>query len=84
MDKVFTEAAPKQISAAFGSSLFIGLMGAVQAKHFAVLVHPDFGQRQAAVISGTDAAFTAALVLVLIGLALSPFVRSKRREAAPI
>ena len=72
----------QQISAAFGSSLFIGLMGAVQAKHLETIKNPDILQQHSAIISGVDTAFTAALVMVVIGLILSFFI--KRRQKEPI
>jgi DHA2 family lincomycin resistance protein-like MFS transporter len=70
----------QQISAAFGSSLFIGLMGAVQAKNLEKIQNPDILQQQAAIISGVNAAFTAALIMVVIGLILSFFI--KRRNSS--
>ena len=68
----------QQISAAFGSSLFIGLMGAVQANHLEKINNPDILQQHAAITSGVDTAFTAALIMVVIGLVLSFF--TKRRD----
>ncbi len=68
----------QQIAAAFGSSLFIGLMGAVHAKHLEQINNPDILQQQAAIISGVNMAFTAALIMVVIGLILSFFI--KRHE----
>ncbi len=72
----------QQIAAAFGSSLFIGLMGAVQAGHLSKYRSPDISQQHTALISGVDVAFTAALILVVIGLILSFFI--KRREKGPV
>ena len=71
----------QQVSAAFGSSLFIGLMGTVQEKQLATIKNPDFYQQQAAITSGVNIAFTAALIMVIIGLLLSLFL--KRREKEP-
>lgn len=65
----------QQISAAFGSSLFIGLMGAIQSNYLKKLKSPDFSQQRAAIISGVDTAFTAALILVVIALMLSLFIK---------
>lgn len=65
----------QQIAGAFGSSLFIGLMGAVQIKQLERIKNPDILQQHAAIISGVDMAFTAALILVVIGLILSFFIK---------
>ncbi len=70
----------QQIAAAFGSSLFIGLMGAVEARQLAGIESPDASQRQAAVVSGVDTAFAAALVVVLVGLVLSLFAKGGRKQ----
>lgn len=67
----------QQISAAFGSSLFIGLMGAVQENHLEKISNPDILQQHAAITSGVDTAFTAALVMVVIGLVLSLFLKRR-------
>ena len=72
----------QQIAAAFGSSLFIGLMGVVQTKNLLGITNPSIGQKHAALISGADAAFTAALILVVIGFIASFFI--KRREKSPV
>ncbi|MDR3601543.1 MAG: MDR family MFS transporter [Desulfosporosinus sp.] len=71
----------QQIAAAFGSSLFIGLMGTVQTKHLEKFKNPSISQQHAAIISGVDMAFTAALIIVVIGLILSFLI--KRREISP-
>lgn len=65
----------QQISAAIGSSLFIGLMGAKQTKYLSKLKNPDILQQHTAIISGVDMAFTAALILIIIGLILSLFLK---------
>ncbi len=65
----------QQIAAAFGSSLFIGLMGATIAKNLEKIGNPDILQQQAAIISGVNTAFTAALVMVVMGLILSFFIK---------
>lgn len=72
----------QQIAAAFGSSLFIGLMGAKQAKFLSTIKNPDISQQHAALISGVDMAFTAALILVVIGLILSFFIKQPEKEPA--
>lgn len=71
----------QQVAAAFGSSLFIGLMGVEQAKNLSGLSNPDLAQKRAAMISGADTSFTVALVFVLIGFAISFLI--KRREKMP-
>ena len=67
----------QQISAAFGSSLFIGLMGAVQTDRLRAFGDPSTLQKQEAMTSGVDAAFTAALIMVVIGLVLSFFMKHR-------
>ncbi len=74
----------QQVSAAFGSSLFIGLMGTVQEKQLATIQNPDIYQQQAAIISGVDIAFTAALIMVVIGLFLSFFLKSRESIMLPM
>lgn len=70
----------QQIAAAFGSSLFIGLMGAVHANHLEKIKNPDISQQHLATIEGANTAFTAALILVSIGLLLSFFIRKQRKK----
>jgi DHA2 family lincomycin resistance protein-like MFS transporter len=65
----------QQISAAFGSSLFIGLMGAIQTGYLSKIKSPNLLQQRTAIISGVDMAFTAALVLVTIAFVLSFFIK---------
>lgn len=69
----------QQIGAAFGSSLFIGLMGAVQTKYLSKLTNPSFSERRAATVSGVNIAFTAALIMVIIALVLSLLIKSDKR-----
>lgn len=61
----------QQISAAVGSSLFIGFMGAKQAEYLLKLKNPSITQQQEALISGVNTAFTVALIIIIIGLILS-------------
>jgi len=68
----------QQMAAAFGSSLFVGLMGVVEIKNLEGITNPSALQQQAAIISGVDTAFTAALVIVIIGLALTVFIKTKK------
>lgn len=70
----------QQIAAAFGSSVFIGLMGTVKEKHLEEFENPDISQQHAAIVSGVDMAFTVALILVVIGLVLSFFIKQDRKE----
>lgn len=72
----------QQIAAAFGSSLFIGLMGAVETRHLVRFENPTISQQRAAIISGADAAFTAALIMVVIGLVLSFFMNRSQKARA--
>lgn len=71
----------QQISASFGSSLFIGLMGAVQTKTLSKFVSPNVIQQRDAIVSGVDAAFTAAFALVVIALVMSFFLKSRKASA---
>jgi DHA2 family lincomycin resistance protein-like MFS transporter len=71
----------QQISAAFGSSLFIGLMGAIQAGYLSKIKNPSHLQQRAAIISGVDMAFTAALILVTIAFVLSFFIKRQGNSA---
>lgn len=64
----------QQISAAFGSSLFIGLMGAIQTGYLSKIKNPNLSQQRTAIISGVNMAFTAALVLVAVAFVLSFFI----------
>jgi DHA2 family lincomycin resistance protein-like MFS transporter len=67
----------QQIASAFGSSLFIGLMGAVQENNLSKMKNPNVVEQHRAIISGVDAAFTAALIMVAIALVLSFFIKAK-------
>lgn len=67
----------QQIASAFGSSLFIGLMGAVQTNSLSNIKSPDVMEQHNAIISGVDAAFTAALIIVVIAFILSFFIKRK-------
>lgn len=72
----------QQIAAAFGSSLFIGLMGAVQTRYLSKIQNPDISQQQTAAVSGVDIAFTAALVITVIGLILSFFIKRRKHPTS--
>ena len=74
----------QQISAAFGSSLFIGLMGAVQTKKLAGFGNPSAAQQKAAIVSGVNAAFTAAFVLVVTALVMSLFLKNRNPAAVAV
>ncbi|MGQ1911139.1 DHA2 family efflux MFS transporter permease subunit [Marinifilum sp. RC60d5] len=71
----------QQIAAAFGSSLFIGLMGARYVKYLARIEKPDLIQRHLATIEGATTSFSVALVVVLTGLLLSFFIKRRQRTA---
>ncbi len=68
----------QQVAAAFGSSIFIGLMGAVQEKHLKLFTNPNTTEIENAMIKGTNSAFTVAFVLVSIGLILTFFIRKRK------
>lgn len=65
----------QQIASAFGSSLFIGLMGAIQTSYLSKIKNPNLLRQRTAIISGVDMAFTAALFLVIIAFVLSFFIK---------
>jgi DHA2 family lincomycin resistance protein-like MFS transporter len=69
----------QQIAAAFGSSLFIGLMGAKYVKCLELIDKPDIMQQHLATTEGATTAFIAALILVSIGLLLSFFIKRRKR-----
>ncbi len=68
----------QQVAAAFGSSIFIGLMGAVQEKHLKLVSNPDIATQHQALINGTNAAFSVAFILVIVGLCLSFFIKRRK------
>ncbi len=67
----------QQVAAAFGSSIFIGLMGAVQENQLKQIINPVISDINSAMIKGTNSAFTVAFVLVAIGLALTVFIKKR-------
>lgn len=67
----------QQIAAAFGSSLFIGLMGAVYNNHLAGIKNPDITQQHMATTEGATTAFTATLIIVFIGFLMSLFLKRR-------
>ncbi|NOU62125.1 MDR family MFS transporter [Marinifilum caeruleilacunae] len=70
-----------QIAAAFGSSLFIGIMGTTQEKQLGLLQNPGIAEQQSATTAGISLAFLSALVMASIGLLASFFI--KRRINQP-
>ncbi len=68
----------QQVAAALGSSIFIGLMGAVQEKHLKLVANPDITVQHEALIKGTNSAFTVAFILVAIGLILSFVIKRNK------
>ena len=70
----------QQIAAAFGSSLFIGLMGATQTNYLSKFKSANLSQQRAATISGVDTAFTAALILVVFAFIISFFIKGHESE----
>ena len=69
----------QQVSAAFGSSLFVGLLGSGEANYLLQFSDPTNENIRDAVTAGVNKAFLAALVVVMIGFAVSLFL--KRRKA---
>ncbi|MCK9301864.1 MAG: MDR family MFS transporter [Bacteroidales bacterium] len=69
----------QQIAAAFGSSLFIGLMGVVSARNLAHVQEVDIAQQINATVTGANTAFMAAFICVSIGLVLSFFMMKPRK-----
>jgi len=65
-----------QLGGAFGSAIFIGLMGAIEGNKLAGLKNPTKYQTHSAIVSSADYAFLAALVFVVIGLVLVFFIKS--------
>lgn len=71
----------QQIAAAFGSSLFIGLMGARYVQYLEFIEQPNITQEHLATIEGATSSFTAAFGVVLTGLLLSVFIKRQQRLA---
>ena len=71
----------QQIAAAFGSSLFIGLLGAKQEKILSVILNPTLQDRRSAMVAGARLAFCAALAAVLVAFIASLFIRKKSVNA---
>lgn len=69
----------QQIAAAFGSSLFIGLMGVVQTNNLSGIQSPSAAQQHSAMISGANMAFTAALIIVVIGFIITFFIKPRKK-----
>ena len=67
-----------QIGAAFGSAIFIGLLGAIQENRLADIVNPELLQVQSATVSAVDSAFLAALGFVILGSILALFIKLKK------
>jgi len=68
-----------QLGGAFGSAIFIGIMGAIEGSRMAGVENPTIHQIHSAVVSSADYAFLAALAFVAIGLVLVLFIKSGRR-----
>jgi MFS transporter, DHA2 family, lincomycin resistance protein len=65
-----------QLGGAFGSAIFIGLMGAIEGNELAGVENPTIYQTHSAVVSSAGYAFLAALAFVIIGLVLVFFIKS--------
>ena len=68
-----------QLGGAFGSAIFIGLMGAIEGNKLAGLENPTIYQTRSAIVSSADYAFLAALAFVVIGLVLVFFIKSGKK-----
>ena len=68
-----------QLGGAFGSAIFIGLMGAIEGNKLAGLENPTIYQTHSAIVSSADYAFLAALAFVVIGLVLVFFIKSGKK-----
>jgi DHA2 family lincomycin resistance protein-like MFS transporter len=68
-----------QLGGAFGSAIFIGLMGAIEKNKLAGLENPTIYQTHSAIVSSADYAFLAALAFVVIGLVLAFFIKSGKK-----
>jgi DHA2 family lincomycin resistance protein-like MFS transporter len=74
-----------QLGGAFGSAIFIGLMGAIEGNKLAGLKNPTIYQIHSAIVSSADYAFLAALAFVVIGLVLVFFINSgKKTNGIPL
>jgi DHA2 family lincomycin resistance protein-like MFS transporter len=74
-----------QLGGAFGSAIFIGLMGAIEGNQLAGLENPTIHQTHSAIVSSVDSAFLAALAFVVIGLVLVFFIKSgKKTQGIPL
>ena len=65
-----------QLGGAFGSAIFIGLMGAIEVNKLSGVENPSVYQIHSAVVSSADFAFLSALAFVVVGLILAFFVKS--------
>jgi len=71
-----------QLGGAFGSAIFIGLMGAIERNQLAGLENPTMLQSRSAIVSSADFAFLASLVFVVIGLVLVFFIKGGKKTPA--
>ena len=68
-----------QLGGAFGSAIFIGLMGAIETNKLSGLENPTIYQTHSAVASSAGYAFLAALVFVIVGLVLVFFIKNDKK-----
>jgi len=74
-----------QLGGAFGSAIFIGLMGAIEGNKLVGLENPTIYQTRSAIVPSADYAFLAALAFVVIGLVLVLFIKSsKKTQGIPL
>jgi MFS transporter, DHA2 family, lincomycin resistance protein len=71
-----------QLGGAFGSAIFIGLMGAIERNQLVGLENPTMLQTRSAIVSSADFAFLASLVFVVIGLVLVFFLKGGKKTPA--
>lgn len=68
-----------QLGGAFGSAIFIGIMGAIEGNELASVKNPTIYQTHSAVVSSAGYAFLAALAFVIIGLVLVFFIKNDKK-----
>jgi len=74
-----------QLGGAFGSAIFLGIMGAIEGSKLTGLKNPTIEQTHSAIVSATDYAFLVALAFVVIGLVLVFFIKSgKKTQEIPL
>ena len=67
-----------QLGGAFGSAIFIGIMGAIEGNELASVKNPTIYQTHSAAVSSAGYAFLAALAFAIIGLVLVFFIKNDK------